>query len=83
MAKDWFKFEIKRTMSDFTFLEKVKLMPPDYQQEVKDFVDFVWEKKMGLQQHIDEKGRIPGLLKEKMWMSADFDENPEDFKDYM
>lgn len=62
-------------MSDITFLEKVKLMPPDYQQEVKDFIDFVWEKKMGLQSGRDENGRIPGLLKGKMWMSADFDEN--------
>jgi hypothetical protein len=70
-------------MSDLTFLEKVKLMPPDYQQEVKDFIDFVWEKKMGLQHDTDKNGRIPGLLKGKMWMAADFDETPDDFKDYV
>lgn len=70
-------------MSDLTFLEKVKLMPPDYQQEIKDFIDFVWEKKMGLQQDIDKTGRIPGLLKGKMWMSSDFDQTPDDFKDYI
>lgn len=62
-------------MSDLTFLEKVNLMPPDYQQEVKSFIDFVWEKKMGLQAGIDKNERIPGLLKGKMWMSPDFDEN--------
>ena len=70
-------------MSELDFLEKVKLMPPDYQQEVKDFIDFVWEKKMGLQHNNNKSGRIPGLLKGKMWMSADFDKTPEDFKDYI
>ena len=70
-------------MSDLTFLEKVKMMPPDYQQEVKDFIDFVWEKKMGLSSEIDKNERIPGLLKGKMWMAPDFDETPEDFKDYI
>lgn len=70
-------------MSEFDFLEKVKLMPSDYQQEVKDFIEFVWEKKMGLQHDINKNGRIPGLLKGKMWMSSDFDETPEDFKDYI
>lgn len=70
-------------MSELDFLEKVNLMPPDYQQEVKSFIDFVWEKKMGLQAGIDKNERIPGLLKGKMWMSADFDETPEDFKDYI
>jgi hypothetical protein len=62
-------------MSDLTFLEKVNLMPLDYQQEVKSFINFVWEKKMGLQAGIDKNERIPGLLKGKMGMSPDFDEN--------
>ena len=70
-------------MSDLNFLEKVKMMPPDFQQEVKNFIDFLWERKMGLNKEVDNKERIPGLLKGKMWMSADFDETPEDFKDYM
>ena len=29
------------------------------------------------------KKRIPGLLKGKIWMSQDFDEPLEDFKEYM
>ncbi|MGI8634278.1 MAG: type II toxin-antitoxin system VapB family antitoxin [Segetibacter sp.] len=69
-------------MSDLTFLETVKLMPADYQQEVKDFIEFVWEKKMGKKPFVPEQ-RIPGLFKGKMWMSPDFDEPLEDFKDYM
>ena len=69
-------------MSDLTYLDKVKLMPPDYQQEVKNFIDYVWEKKLGLSCEKQE-ARNSGLLKGKMWMSADFDEPLEDFKDYM
>lgn len=69
-------------MADLAFLETVKLMPPDYQQEVKDFIDFVWEKKMGKEPFAPGK-RVPGMLKGKMWMSPDFDEPLEDFKDYM
>ncbi len=56
-------------MSDLTFLEKVKLMPPDYQQEVKDFIDFVWEKKMGQKADIDENEKSSLLLKGKKWRS--------------
>ncbi|GEO09832.1 type II toxin-antitoxin system VapB family antitoxin [Segetibacter aerophilus] len=69
-------------MSDLAFLETVKLMPPDYQQEVKDFIEFVWEKKLG-KEPLSQGKRIPGLFKGKMWMSPDFDEPLEDFKDYM
>jgi hypothetical protein len=69
-------------MSDLAFLETVKLMPVDYQQEVKDFIEFVWEKKMGKEPYVSGE-RVPGLFKGKMWMSPDFDEPLEDFKDYM
>ena len=72
----------QHNMSDLTYLDKVKLMPPDYQQEVKNFIDYVWEKKLGLSSEKQE-ARNSGLLKGKMWMSADFDEPLEDFKDYM
>ena len=65
-------------MAELSFMEKVQQMPPDYQQEVKDFIDFVWEKKLGLPSDINLK-RIPGLLKGRMWMSKDFDEPLEDF----
>lgn len=67
-------------MSDLTFLEKVNLMPPDFQQEVKGFIDFVWEKKMGLQAGVDKSGRIPGLLKGKTWISPDFDKKSCNYK---
>lgn len=70
-------------MSDLSFLETVKLMPPDYQQEVKDFIDFVWEKKLQREPYNKEKRSLFGAFKGKVWMSPDFDEPLEDFKDYM
>ena len=69
-------------MIDLSFLEKVKQMPPDFQQEVKDYINYVWERKLGFSEPV-ENARIPGLLKGKMWMSPDFDAPLEDFKDYM
>lgn len=68
-------------MNDLTFLEKVKLMPLITSREVKDFIDFGWENKMGLQPGIDKNGRVAGLLEGKLWMSTDCDETPDDFKD--
>lgn len=63
-------------------LEKVKRIPPAYQQEVEDFIDFILQKK--------QTSRIPkstqrkvGLLKGKLQMADDFDAPLEDFKDYM
>ena len=70
-------------MSNYDFLEKVKLMPADYQQEIKDFIDFVWEKKLGQTLEKPNRDKIIGAFRGKVWMSPDFDEPLEDFKDYM
>ncbi|MCW3111851.1 MAG: hypothetical protein JWR18_247 [Segetibacter sp.] len=70
-------------MSDLTFLDTVKLMPPDYQQEVKHFIEFVWEKKLQRKPLMPNEKKLFGTFKGKMWMSPDFDEPLEDFKDYM
>ena len=70
-------------MSELEMIEKIKLMPPDYQDEVKKFVDYIWEKKMGKNPDISGRNRAFGLLKGKIWMSPDFDEPLDDFKDYM
>jgi hypothetical protein len=70
-------------MSDLSFLEKVKLMPPDFQQEVKSYIDYLWGKTKTQEGNDEKPQRIPGALKGKMWMSPDFDETPEDFKDYI
>ncbi len=74
-------------------LQKVKKLPPDKQQEVEDFVDYLVNKYVGEQgngnRHIVEEDiaeirkRNMGRLKGKIWMADDFNDTPEDFKDYV
>ena len=63
-------------------LEKVKKIPPVYQQEVEDFVDFILSKNLTSEER-KTGHRALGLLKGKLQMADDFDEPLEDFKDYM
>ena len=70
-------------MTGLTLMEKINNLPPAYRQEVEDFVDFIREKKLTRNGANENKPRQFGLLKGKMWMSPDFDEPLEDFKDYM
>ncbi len=70
-------------MIDDLTLEKVKNFPPKYQDEVKDFIEFIEEKKIHLKENIRSKrgfGSAKGILK---YMADDFDEPLEDFKEYM
>lgn len=69
-------------MEDLPFLEQIRHMPADAQQDIRDYVNYVWEKKLGRQPY-DPKKRLSGVFKGKIWMSADFDEPLEDLKDYM
>ncbi|WP_304063941.1 type II toxin-antitoxin system VapB family antitoxin [Pedobacter glucosidilyticus] len=66
-------------MSTTEILEKIRLIPENYQQEV---VDFILEKKVK-KTVISSKQRPLGLLKGKMKMSDSFDDPLEDFKNYM
>ena len=69
-------------MAQNQLLEKVRKIPPAYQQEVEDFIDFILTKK----QVPSEKRKIPrkiGPLKGKLQMADDFDAQIDDFKDYM
>ena len=69
-------------------IEKVKLLPPDKQQEVEDFIDYLISK-YKISQPAEEESlaekrrRNMGWAKGKIWMADDFNETPEDFKDYM
>ncbi len=69
-------------MGQLQILEKIKMIPIAYQQEVEDFIDFIIEKKSNMKL-LTNQGRKLGLLKGKMKMSPDFDEPLDDFKDYM
>ncbi|MBD0288633.1 MAG: DUF2281 domain-containing protein [Flavisolibacter sp.] len=62
-------------------IDKIKQLPPHYQQEVEDFVDFIREKKISASS--EKKERTSVQLKGKVWMSPDFDAPLEDFKDYV
>lgn len=68
-------------MGKIQLLEKIKMIPDSYYQEVEDFIDFILEKKVSVSGK--RQGRKLGLLKGKMTMSADFDEPLDDFKEYM
>ena len=74
--------DITVDMAQNQLLEKVRKIPPAYQQEVEDFIDFILTKK----RVPSEKTEIPrkiGLLKGKLQMADDFDAPLDDFKDYM
>jgi len=69
-------------MSDMSFLDKVKQMPPAYQQEVNDFIDYLWDKKIYPKKN-NKSNPLFGAFKGRISMSPDFDAPLEEFKDYM
>ncbi len=68
-------------------LEKVKQLPPDKQKEVEDFINYLLDKYTsvtGRQESIaDKRRRNMGWAKGKIWIADDFNDTPEDFKDYL
>ena len=67
-------------------IEKLKQLPPDKQQEVDDFVDFLINKyKFNPNEESvgEQRKKNAGWAKGKIWMADDFNETPEDFKDYI
>lgn len=69
-------------MGQLHILEKIKMIPVAYQQEVEDFIDFILQKKVNKNDKVKTARKL-GLLKGKMKMSDDFNAPLEDFKDYM
>ena len=67
-------------------LDKVKQLPLDKQQEVSDFIDFLLHKYQsgnGQMDLAEKRKNNMGWAKGKIFMAEDFNETPEDFKDYM
>ncbi len=62
-------------------IKKFDLLPPEYQQQVDNYIDFILERINIVPP--ERKYRESGKLKGKVWMSPDFDAPLEDFKDYM
>lgn len=61
-------------MGQVQLVEKIKKIPPAYQQEVEDFIDFILSKKRSV---VAKKvsSRKVGLLKGKLKMAEDFDDS--------
>lgn len=72
-------------------IEKIKTLPLDKQQEVDDFIAFLLQRYQTpdtLNNVTDEpvlknRMQIAGRMKGKIWMADDFNETPDDFKDYI
>lgn len=68
-------------MSAEQFLDKYKSLRPEARQQVDELIE-----RLAATAVKDDKGSTPslfGILKGKIWMSPDFDEPLEEFKDYM
>ena len=67
-------------MEHVQLYNKINGLPTDLKSEVNDFVDFLLGKRKK-----ESKKKKPkfGCAKGQIYMSPDFDEPLEDFKDYM
>jgi len=68
------------------FMEKLNKLSPDKQQEVEDFMNFLLSKGNNAEEQEAFEGKRMknmGRMHGQIWMAEDFDETPEDFKDYI
>ncbi len=79
-------------MSTAEIVSQLEELPEEKKQEASDFIAFLLAKTKAEKQKEDKPSftkvdgnpdRGFGSLKGKIWMSPDFDEPLEDFKDYM
>jgi hypothetical protein len=67
-------------------LQEIQKLPFEQQKEVEDFVGYLASKYIGAtpKEDIAEMRRKNlGWARGQIWMADDFNETPEDFKDYM
>ena len=67
-------------MESLQLYKKISSLPGDLKKEVNDFVDFLLSKKKS---QIRKKQPKFGSAKGQIYISPDFDEPLDDFKDYM
>lgn len=69
-----------------SILDKIQLLPSHKQQEVEDFVDFLTRRYLNstvFSENLEKTRREnAGRLSGKIKMSDDFNEIPDDFKEY-
>ena len=69
-------------------LEKVKQLPFEKQQEVEDFIEFLLNKYkdkdiVSSESLAERRLRNMGWAKGQVWMADNFNDTPDDFKDYI
>jgi hypothetical protein len=67
-------------MEQIQLYTKLNYLPADLKSEVNDFIDFLLSKR---KKEIRKRTPKFGSAKGQIYMSPDFDEPLEDFKDYM
>ncbi|MFS2188154.1 DUF2281 domain-containing protein [Mucilaginibacter sp. Mucisp84] len=71
-------------MVSAALIKKLDQLPPDLQTQIEKDVDRLLKKITNAELvNSDQTIRGYGSLKGKIWVSEDFDEPLEDFKDYM
>ncbi len=67
--------------------EKIKSLPLDKQKEVEAIVNSLLEKQelqpVDMVAIIEQRRKSVGRLEGKIWMADDFNETPEEFKEYL
>lgn len=67
-------------MEQIQLYTKLSNLPTDLKSEVNDFIDFLLSKR---KKEIQQKKPKYGCAKGEIYISPDFDEPLDDFKDYM
>ena len=62
----------RSSSSTRNFLNKLQTLPPEQQQQVADFVEFLAQKYSHIHAPQQKSGRVLGLHKDMGWMSEDF-----------
>jgi hypothetical protein len=70
----------KNEMEQVHLYTKIGYLPTDLKSEVSDFIDFLLSKR---KKEIKKKQPKFGCAKGEIYMSPDFDEPLDDFKEYM
>jgi hypothetical protein len=68
-------------------LEKAKQLSPEKQQEVEDFIDYLFNKYNVSNENIisvaEKRKKNMGWARGKIWIADNFNDTPEDFKEYL
>ena len=69
-------------MSDLNLYIKLSMLPNSLKAELSEYMDYLISKKLKKKDDVVKKPKA-GFLKGTFFMSPDFDESLDDFKEYM